>query len=52
MTELGITCSGLLDEQSYYQHNNANDIAYWKFLVDEAEKFFFRENRRVGASMC
>ena len=44
MAEVGMTLtnnnSGLLDEHSCYQHNNADDIAYWKFLVDEAEKFF------------
>ena len=32
------------DEQSYYQHKNANDFAYWKFLIDGAEQFF---NERV-----
>jgi hypothetical protein len=28
------------DEKLYHEHNNANDIAYLKFLVDEAEQFF------------
>jgi hypothetical protein len=27
-------------EQLCYQPENTNDITYWKFLVDEAEKFF------------
>jgi hypothetical protein len=28
------------NEQLCYQHENPNDIDYWKFLVDEAEIFF------------
>ena len=48
LAEFGMTLtndnSGLLDEQSYYQHKNANDFAYWKFLIDGAEQFF---NERV-----
>ena len=27
------------NEQSCYQHENANDVAYWKVLVDVAEQF-------------
>lgn len=27
-------------EQLCYQPENTNDITYWKFLVDEAGKFF------------
>jgi hypothetical protein len=29
-------------EQLCYQHENANDVAYWKVLVDAAEQFFNR----------
>ena len=32
----GLPTSGQLS----YQHENSNDSAYWRFLVDEAEKFF------------
>ncbi|HEY7573337.1 MAG TPA: hypothetical protein VH796_18405 [Nitrososphaeraceae archaeon] len=28
------------NEQLCYQHENANDSAYWRFLIDEAEQFF------------
>ena len=28
------------DKQLCYQHKDADDVAYWKFLVDEAEQFF------------
>lgn len=36
------------DEQHpYYQHKNANDVAYWKFLVDEAEQFFSRKIKEL-----
>ena len=28
------------DEQLLYQHNNANDIAYWRFLLDKDEQVF------------
>jgi hypothetical protein len=28
------------DEELYHKHNNANDIVYLKFLVDEAKQFF------------
>jgi hypothetical protein len=33
------------NEQLCYQQENANDVAYWRFLVDAAEKFF---NERVN----
>jgi hypothetical protein len=28
------------DEQLSYQHTDAKDVTYWKFLIDEAEQFF------------
>jgi hypothetical protein len=34
----------LSNEQLCYQHENANDVAYWGYLKDEAEQFF---NRRI-----
>jgi hypothetical protein len=29
-----------MNDQSYNQHENSNDVAYWKVLVDSAEHFF------------
>ena len=31
-----------MNDQSCYQHENSNDVAYWKVLVDAAEQFFDR----------
>jgi hypothetical protein len=38
-------CGLSTNEQLCYQHENAKDITYWRFLVDESEKFF---NERVN----
>ena len=29
-----------MNDQSCYQHENSNDVAYWNVLVDAAEHFF------------
>jgi hypothetical protein len=30
------------NDQLCYQHENSNDVAYWKVLLDAAEQFFNR----------
>jgi sigma54-dependent transcription regulator len=33
--------------QLCFQHENANDLAYWKVLVDTAEQFFNRTIKEI-----
>src|SRR3954453_16721613 len=54
--ETGLAEFGMIDQdnyglstdgQLYYEHEDDNDVAYWKVLVDVAEQFFNRMIKKV-----